>query len=112
MDSARPYVRVDSAHPCPLGRCTAIENLATYQMLIIMNWAMKFPLVCQWEIEKMVWDKGHYLVTPYIERKGLARISREVVFTFLGNVIGKILQDLKYENISEILTLKPKNNSI
>ena len=51
-------------------------------------------------------------MTPYIERKGLARIRRQVVFTFLGYLSGQILQDFKSENISEMYTIKRKNHSI
>ena len=43
--------------------------------------------------------KSHYLVTPYIEQKGLARISLEVVFPLLGYLIGEILQYFKSESI-------------
>ena len=54
---------------------------------------------------------SHYLVTTYIEQKGLARISREVVFPFLGYfiLIGKILQDFKSESISAMCIMKRKN---
>ena len=41
------------------------------------------------------------LVTPYIEQKELARISREVVFPLLGYLIGEILQDFKSESIQQ-----------
>ena len=38
---------MDSAHPQSnrLRRCTVIDNLANNQVLIIMDWAVKFPLV-------------------------------------------------------------------
>ena len=53
--------------------------------------------------------KSHYLVTPYIEQKGLARISLEVVFPLLGYLIGEILQDFKSESISAMCIMKRKN---
>ena len=53
-------------------------------------------------------SSSHYLVTPYIEQKGLARISREVVFPLLGYLIGKILQDFKSESISAMCIMKRK----
>ena len=55
---------------------------------------------------------GHYLMTPYIVRKGLVRISREVVFTFQGYLICEILRDFKSENISEMYTIRRKKNLI
>ena len=51
---------------------------------------------------------SHYLVTTYIEQKGLARISREVVFPLLGYLIGEILQDFKSESISAMCIMKRK----
>ena len=45
---------------------------------------------------------------PYFELKGLARISREVVLTLPGYLIGEILQVFKSENISEMCTIKRK----
>ena len=51
---------------------------------------------------------SHYLVTPYIEQKELAGISREVVFPLLGYLIGEILQDFKSESISAMCIMKRK----
>ena len=48
------------------------------------------------------------IIWQHHERKGLARLSWEEVFTLLGYLIGKVLQDFKNGNIPKMYTINEK----
>ena len=73
---------MDSAHPqsSPLRRCSVIKNMGNNQVLIIMNWAIEFPLVGYRETQrKWLWIKGMSLHVSVAVNK---RVDGEVEVEF------------------------------
>ena len=61
------------------------------------------------KVHVIKYSSSHYLVTPYIERKGLAGISREVIFTLPNYLISEIPRILKVKIFQKVYKQIPSS---